>query len=646
METNMQVADWISTGGDHPKGLPKLAFPLKGAMPKVYVSQSTMLRMSDGSHSHAYLWCYLERKVYGSRYLFKPSSLSSQRVKDLPRAIERLSKRFCFDNARPLSVAEDLKLLSAFMYWIDAPFHQGRYESILSNPDLALIAIQRHHSHLRQRMQANHTGTRLSAAAASKQDVAVIKTMSEIHDRLYGNEIEAIQFVHGDGVTAPKAEDVAAFMACVQGVFDSVISIAFNGREDYRADSYFGELSWQSGGQGCTTAIRRHTHIERVMELGCMAFAALCIGDSGANLAQIQAYEEPADMQEQLDNPEKLNLRHKIVKFRARGKEVPVHLTSTTMSRLRSFLRLREALRLLLDCPDIGPMFVQCEYRVPAAKKRPLRIIPLTCSFTTALRRRFSSFGAELPEVSSQQLRAHKQGKLTKEHNLQVAADMMGTTVSTAIRRYSKITEAESRSEMAPFLASLTSVVLTRSKTDEEGFKPTIPITAIPSGGCADHGHPESLVDNPLVEPDCKKTEGCFFCNKYQVHANEEDTIKLMSCRSVLERMAPRLGDLGAAERVYGAVSDRICALLSEIKRINPKAHERARVTVLEERRLSRFWASKLQQLHLLGLLAPGADRTSSPDAMLTLTLTDTGPPTGTHAKYRPRDSRQHRGEP
>jgi hypothetical protein len=327
------------------------------------------------------------------------------------------------------------------------------------------------------------------------------------------------------------------------------------------------------------------------------------VGDSGANLAQIQAYEEPKDMREQLDHPERLNLRHKVIKFRAGGKEVPVHLTAITVTRMRSYLRLREALRLSLDCADIGPMFVQCRYTYHI-RARPLAIIPLERSFTAALRCRFRFFGIKLSSVTMQQLRAYKQGDLTRKHNPKVAADMMGTTVSTAIRSYSKITAAESRSEMAPFLTSLTAVVLT---SNGERTKPIIPLTPIPPGGCENHGHPMALVENPLVEPDCKKTEGCFFCNKYHVHADQEDSVKLMSCRSVLERLAPRLGDSGVAERVYSFVVDRIGALLAEIKRINPEAHEMARVAVLEEGRLSRYWASKLQQLHLLGLLAPDA---------------------------------------
>lgn len=63
------------------------------------------------------------------------------------------------------------------------------------------------------------------------------------------------------------------------------------------------------------------------MELGCMAFAALCVGDSGANLAQIRAYEEPEDIQEQSDSPSRLTAYQKVIKLRAGGKEVPLHLT-------------------------------------------------------------------------------------------------------------------------------------------------------------------------------------------------------------------------------------------------------------------------------------------------------------------------------
>ena len=608
----MQSPEWINTGGNYSKRLPKLAYPLQGAIPDIYIPESTILRMQDDTQIHVWLWCYLERKTQGGTHLFNPLSLSSQRVKDLPEAVKRLSDRYRFENKRPRTVHADLNNLSALLYWLDDPRHQGRYESILSESNLALEALKNYHTHLRQRMQANHAVKPISAAAASQREFGAVKSMSIIHDRQYDDEIELIKYVHGDGVKAPKSEDVGTFMACMEGVFDAVTRIVLEGQLDNEDESSLGNLCWQSGGQECSVPIPAGIHIERVMELGCMAYAALCIGDSGVNLAQIQACEEPEDLDKQLDWPEKLNLRQKVIKLRAGGKVVPFHLTATTVTRLRAYLSLREALRLRLDCPNIRPMFIQCNYDASNAFKRPLEIIPLVTNFTSRLRRRLRLFGIELPSVTMQQLRAYKQGALAKKFNPKVVAGMMGNTVATAIRRYNKITETESRLEMAPFMARLTSVVLTRTKEEGKGSESTIPLTEIPPGNCDDHGHPKTHEVNPLVKPDCKKTEGCFFCDNFHVHADEKDASKLMSCRYVLERLTRGLGDSGAAEKVYDIVLSRVNALLNEIKQIDPEAHEGAQQTVQEEGNLSPYWASKLQQLHMLGLIpptAPGSDR-------------------------------------
>ena len=140
------MSEWISTGGGYPNHLLRMEFPLVGAMPEIYRPETTILRISDEDQTHAYLWCYLERKAHGKRYLFNPLSLSVQRVKDMPGAIERLSTRFRFDNARAQSVGSDLGDLSRFLSWLDDPCHQGRYESILSDSDLALEALKKYHS--------------------------------------------------------------------------------------------------------------------------------------------------------------------------------------------------------------------------------------------------------------------------------------------------------------------------------------------------------------------------------------------------------------------------------------------------------------------------------------------------------------------
>lgn len=107
------------------------------------------------------------------------------------------------------------------------------------------------------------------------------------------------------------------------------------------------------------------------------------------------------------------------------------------------------------------------------------------------------------------------------------------------------------------------------------------------------------------MEPDCKKVQGCFFCDKYRVHADEQDMRKLMSCRVVMQQITHLQSDSLHAERVYTAVMDRIEALLRELKQRQPKVFETVRADVEGRGQLSRYWQRKLSQLHLLGMVAP-----------------------------------------
>jgi hypothetical protein len=59
------------------------------------------------------------------------------------------------------------------------------------------------------------------------------------------------------------------------------------------------------------------------------------------------------------------------------------------------------------------------------------------------------------------------------------------------------------------------------------------------------------------------------------------------------------------ADRVWVAVIDRIDALLSAIRVLIPAAYEEVRRDVEERGTLTPYWAAKLQQMYLLGILGP-----------------------------------------
>lgn len=98
------------------------------------------------------------------------------------------------------------------------------------------------------------------------------------------------------------------------------------------------------------------------------------------------------------------------------------------------------------------------------------------------------------------------------------------------------------------------------------------------------------------VQPDCKTQEGCLFCDKHRVHADEKDTRKLSSCAFVVQQVIYVPG----AEVYFQPVLGRIESLLDEIKtrdEANIEMVDRVVKQVHEEGDLDPYWAAKLALL-------------------------------------------------
>lgn len=583
---------WQRCTPTYVKTFPVLDFPFE-RLPDIYAPASTVLRFGTGRRIHAFIWCYLRRegKKGGSIKSFDVSSLSQERVKAMPLALERLSKLFRFSNSRPATVVLITSTLGRLLDWADRPEHAGRFELILSNSDIALEALKAHHTYLRSRVQSHL----VSNVTAGQEDQAAILLLSEIHGVNYKDHIEPLQVRKGKGTSAPDSELVGEFSSTLQAIFDSASDIVLEGRPVPPGMS----LRISATDDSKTVKLRASYGPLRLMELACVVYAGLVFVDSGANLSVLQEYEEPEDLEEQLTKPDRINLTQKAVKFRAGGKEVEVHLSATTITRLKTYLLVRQKLVTSLGCDDIGPLFIQCSYDNANLMGEPTKICALDLQFLAYLRRKVTRIGASLPGVTLRQLRAYKQQDLVRRASVEVAAKAMGHSVETAIKAYCKAQDVTRRGEIGEFLGSLQKTVLAASESLPEQSSQKI----IPIGLCADHGKPSPTAAAPVVAPDCSKVEGCLFCDNYRLHADAEDMRKLMSCRRVLNCIAPLNGDSIRAERVYTAVVDRIDSLLGELRRRQPQTFETVRADVEERGQLTRYWANKLQQLHLLGML-------------------------------------------
>lgn len=587
-----QEALWQRCTPSYVKTLPIIDFPFE-QLPDIYAPASTVLRLSNRRQVYAFQWCYLRREGEDRKSLksFDVSSLSAARVKTMPLALERLSKWFRFNNARPSTIGTTFGLLGQLLSWADQHQHAGRFNEILSDSDLALEALKGHHSYLRNRVQS-HVLQQLTAA---QRDQKAIACLSEIHGVNYRDHIEPLSGIKGKGTKTPDAQLVSEFSSTLQAIFDSASDMVLGDRPVPPGMS----LRISATDDSKTVKLRKSYGPLRLMELACVAYAGLVFVDSGSNLAVLQAYEESEDLEEQLAKPDRINLTQKAVKFRAGGKQVEVHLSATTMTRLKTYLRVRQKLVTSLDSDDIAPMFVQCNYDYGNLNGEPTAICALDKEFLSYIRRKVTRIGASLPNVTLRQLRAYKQQDLVRRAPVAVAAKVMGHSVETAVRAYCNAQDATRRDEIGEFLASLHKTVLEAAENlPEQSHQKVIPI-----GLCADHGKPSPAASAPVVAPDCSKVEGCFFCGNYRLHADAEDMRKLMSCRRVLQRIVPLNGDSIRAERVYIAVVDRIDALLGELERRQPQTFETVRVDVEERGHLTRYWANKFQQLHLLGML-------------------------------------------
>lgn len=588
---------WVSTTRRYVSTLPVLKFPFE-TLPEIYAPQYTVLELSTEYRVHPYQWCYLQRRARAGFTELDTGSLSTARVEAMPKVIDRWSQWVRFHNPRPSTLQKDFGYLSLFLSWADAAGNGRRFEYVLTDADLTLEALKKHHAYLRQLFQRRL----ISGATASRRDQIAIKILSEVHDRTFLDEIEPLSKPPSNGLAAPRDDQVGQWMSTLQAIFDSAARLILHQGAATAQDIGAERVLRLSSVDDLKTAVLAEDYSHaRLLELACVAFAGLAIGDSGANLAQIQSYEEPADLQRQLAQPDRVNLTQKVVKFRAGGASVPVHLTTTTLSRLGTYLKIRTLLISHLNCPDIAPMFVQARFTFVKRWQgiEPLSVKALDNCFLVLLRSKVEAIGGKLPPITLRELRAFKQQSLVCAKGITVTSAVMGHSIATAVRSYCRAQEDVRRSGIGKFLASLGSRVLDAAKGDSEaGLSVSTPV-----GNCKNIGVPIPIESEALMQPTCDKTEGCFFCAQFRVHADELDLRKLLSCRWVLQRLAPLQGESIEADRVWVAITDRIDALLSAIGDRIPKVYESVRRDVEERANLTRYWTAKLQQLYLLGIV-------------------------------------------
>ncbi len=345
-----------------------------------------------------------------------------------------------------------------------------------------------------------------------------------------------------------------------------------------------------------TTAIRKirvanndfrcRWRIERGI-LAIKAFLILFIADTGMNPSQAISLPWSNELDDALGNPLIERQGFRSIKYRANNKSVSFEIGAKFMPHFRRFLQLRQ---YLLNGKQFESLFFGYK---PSDLNNPV------ARFTDIIGNTFDAItrlDPTLPKVMPIEWRAAKQDHMIRNHDPYTAARAMQHSVTTALRKYSNGSESVHQMEIGNFLSHVESVVIENGKEIEHGETRAL-------GVCSSPNHPVPINDKVPVQPDCKGPEGCLFCDQFRVHADDQDTRKLLSCRYCIQKTSHLANSQEQFERVFGVVLNRIDFILGEVKRKDAGMVEKVEREVDIDGDLDPYWVIKLETLMELDLI-------------------------------------------
>lgn len=276
------------------------------------------------------------------------------------------------------------------------------------------------------------------------------------------------------------------------------------------------------------------------------------------------------------------------IKWRAAGRECHFEISSSFLPNFKRYLKLREYLLNGTACDYL--FFTTRRHFDPTPTKMP----PCALGY---FYRTLQIIDPQLPKITPSQWRAAKSDWLISYTDPATTALILQNTEATVLKHYAEGSETKHLSEMSTFLNSVAETVVSKEQVYEHGIEGAV-------GICSSFGTPLPLKNDVPVTPDCRRPEGCLFCDKFKVHVDERDTRKLLSCRYCLQQTLHLASSEEQIIRLFTPLFDRIQSLLDEISRREEVMVARIIREVEEDGELDPFWASKLEMLASLEVIA------------------------------------------
>lgn len=253
------------------------------------------------------------------------------------------------------------------------------------------------------------------------------------------------------------------------------------------------------------------------------AFLFLFFCNTGANESVAREIETDGQIKAAT-----LNQKFRSIKFRAAAKKITLLMPVTFMPSLRRFMILR---RFLLGDKSSPYLFFTLNTKVKQSEPSQIRSGALESLYSRVLR----FIDPALPRMASRKLRASVADWYQRHHDASVTAKVLQNSERTVQIHYDAGSVTDHHEELSQFLNCVSEAAKRQRIISISASGDVRPLEE--GGGCEDFGHPEALVDNPPVQPDCKYSQGCLFCMHRVLIATEDDTRKIASAAFVMEQL-------------------------------------------------------------------------------------------------------------
>ncbi|WP_257171377.1 hypothetical protein [Colwellia sp. M166] len=282
----------------------------------------------------------------------------------------------------------------------------------------------------------------------------------------------------------------------------------------------------------------------------------------------------------------------KSIKWRANGITVSYDIQNEFVADFQRYIQLRSYLIEYYQ-QDYKALFISAAVSKLSSLSTKGDV---SCSFRKLFSTQFT--GAPLTGTSKS-FRVSKSLWVRNNYGSGISSYVMQHNKKSADSHYTNKDTEKSAEQITDYFAEL----------DKQLLKEPVISVPIPSGNCSEESKPEplnSLPSNSPITVSCGNHEGCLFCNKYRVHADEADIRKLLSVKYLIIQSQTSSASQEHFDSVYKQILTRIEDLLGFIGDKKPDCLtiiKNVRKEVFEQELLSEYWYRKLELLEELGLL-------------------------------------------